>query len=154
MNEFSKCCRECLKTFNTIQACLAHEMIAHVKINEQSNFSRKRRRPPKLKIVETDYYKLLREEASEKILRCKNGSEFSTLSKIYQPASENLFDVYEMIVEDLKKLFEADGDYKIQPFGSAITGITFKGKLQIGLLKCELQSGVTYLFYSILLELT
>ncbi|KAL5287143.1 hypothetical protein ACFFRR_008215 [Megaselia abdita] len=127
MENFSRTCKECQKTFDTIQSCLAHEMVAHVKLTE--NQSRKRRRPTKLKIVETEEWKLLREKATQQILNCPNGSEYITLAKIYQPASENLFDVYEMIVEDLKKILNPEkslSDYKIRPFGSAITGITFK----------------------------
>lgn len=130
MNSFSKTCKECSKTFDTIQSCLAHEMVAHVKLTEQPSYlSRKRpRRPPKLKLVESEEYKLLREECTTKILRCVSGSEFITLAQVYQPKSENLFDVYQRIVEDLDKALEPPGEYKILPFGSAITGITFKGK--------------------------
>lgn len=125
----SKTCRSCSKTFDSMQKCLAHEMIAHVKLTNQPPASRKRRRPQKLKLVESEHYKLLRKEAIEEVIRAANGFEYTTLARIYQPSSENLFEVYERLVEDLEKNLKSHGQYKIQPFGSAITGMSFKGEV-------------------------
>lgn len=70
----------------------------------------------------------LEKEVNQHLVDCEEGEELKVLSRILQPNSDYLYDIYLRIHSDISEsMGKSEYNFTIKPFGSTVSGLAFKG---------------------------